>query len=93
MKRIILLVLIFCLAAGYVFARRGVDPSFIPIDDEPYYSGGISGPSGREWKDPYLGMEFVWVEGGCYEMGDTFGDGNRYERPVHTVCVDGFWMG
>ena len=93
MKRIILFVLIFCLAAGYVFARRGVDPSFIPIDDEPYYSGGTSGPSGREWKDPYLGMEFVWVKGGCYEMGDTFGDGDSDERPVHTVCVDGFWMG
>jgi len=95
MKRIILLVLIFCLAAGYVFARRGVDPSFIPIDDEPYYSGGTSGPSGREWKDPYLGMEFVWVEGGCYEMGcGSWTDScDSDEKPVHTVCVDGFWMG
>ena len=84
MKRIILLILIFCLETGYVFARRGVDSSFIPIDGEP---------ETREWKDPYLGMEFVWVEGGCYEMGDTFGDGDSDEKPVHRVCVDGFWMG
>lgn len=34
-------------------------------------------------------MEFVWVKGGCYEMGDTFGDGYSDEKPVHTVCVDG----
>jgi formylglycine-generating enzyme required for sulfatase activity len=26
-------------------------------------------------------------------MGDTFGDGDSDENPVHTVCVDGFWMG
>ena len=52
-----------------------------------------SGARPKVWKDPYLGMEFVWVEGGCYEMGDTFGDGDSNEKPVHTVCVDGFWMG
>jgi formylglycine-generating enzyme required for sulfatase activity len=47
----------------------------------------------REWREPLTGMEFVWVPGGCYEMGDIFGDGNPNERPVHEVCVDGFWMG
>ncbi len=39
------------------------------------------------------GMEFVWVPGGCYEMGDIFGDGWPCEKPVHEVCVDGFWIG
>jgi len=48
---------------------------------------------GKVWKDPYLGMEFVWVSGGCYQMGDIFGDGLLDEKPVHEVCVDGFWMG
>jgi len=49
----------------------------------------------KEWKDNVIGMEFVWVKGGCYEMGcgdwtsDCWGD----EKPVHEVCVDGFWMG
>ena len=47
------------------------------------------------WKEPVTGMEFVWVPGGCYQMGcgswtdDCFSD----EKPVHEVCVDGFWMG
>ena len=38
-------------------------------------------------------MPMVFVKGGCYEMGDTFGDGNNDEKPVHTVCVDDFYMG
>lgn len=38
-------------------------------------------------------MEFVWVEGGCFQMGDSFGDGWENEKPVHQVCVDGFYMG
>lgn len=38
-------------------------------------------------------MEFVIVKRGCYEMGDTFGDGEKDERPAHTVCVDDFYIG
>lgn len=40
---------------------------------------------------PIEGM--VFVKGGCYEMGDTFGDGYGNEVPVHTVCVDDFYIG
>ena len=42
------------------------------------------------YKDPSMGMEFVNVQGGCYQMGDTFGDGFRSEKPVHEVCVNNF---
>ena len=47
------------------------------------------------WTDPVTGMVFVWVAGGCYEMGcgswtDNCDDN---EKPVHQVCVDGFWIG
>ncbi|HXW68665.1 MAG TPA: formylglycine-generating enzyme family protein [Dissulfurispiraceae bacterium] len=42
------------------------------------------------YMDPSLGMEFVNVQGGCYQMGDTFGDGFRSEKPVHEVCVNDF---
>ncbi len=45
------------------------------------------------WVDPTTKMEFVWVEGGCYKMGDDFGDGWRREKPLHDVCVDGFYIG
>ena len=45
------------------------------------------------YKDLLTGMEFVFVKGGCFAMGDTFGDGYFAERPVHEVCVDDFYMG
>jgi formylglycine-generating enzyme required for sulfatase activity len=47
----------------------------------------------RTFKDPYTGMEFVFIKGGCYEMGDTFGDGNKNEKPSHNVCIDDFYLG
>jgi formylglycine-generating enzyme required for sulfatase activity len=48
---------------------------------------------GEAWTEPYTGMEFVWVPGGVFEMGDVFGDGLEREKPMHTVELDGFWLG
>ena len=51
--------------------------------------------TGSDWKGPATGMEFVWVPEGCYEMGCGSWDGNceSDEKPVHEVCVGGFWIG
>ncbi|MCF8088247.1 MAG: SUMF1/EgtB/PvdO family nonheme iron enzyme [Desulfotignum sp.] len=43
------------------------------------------------WTEYVTGMKFVWVPKGCFQMGSN--SGGRTERPVHEVCVDGFWMG
>ncbi len=55
----------------------------------------ISRPSVGSYTDPLIGMEFVYVNGGCYEMGDTFGDGDggEAEQPVHEVSIDDFYIG
>ncbi|HIJ86944.1 MAG TPA: SUMF1/EgtB/PvdO family nonheme iron enzyme [Desulfuromonadales bacterium] len=52
------------------------------------------------YKETATGMEFVFVKGGCYHMGDMSGDGtdaggggDSNERPIHEVCVDDFYMG
>jgi formylglycine-generating enzyme required for sulfatase activity len=47
------------------------------------------------WREPITGMEFVWVPGGCYQMGcGSWTEGcDTDEYPVHEVCVDGFWIG
>jgi len=42
--------------------------------------------------EPTTGMEFVLIKGGCYEMGDTFGDGGTDEQPVHNVCIEDFYL-
>src|SRR5208283_4681764 len=41
---------------------------------------------------PTTGIKMVLVKGGCYQMGDTFVDGAADEKPVHTVCLDDFYM-
>jgi sulfatase modifying factor 1 len=43
--------------------------------------------------DPMKAVEFVLIKGGCFQMGDTFGDGQADEQPVHTVCVEDFYIG
>lgn len=35
----------------------------------------------------------VDVKGGCFEMGDDFGEGDVFEKPIHEVCVNDFKIG
>ena len=49
--------------------------------------------SGVAFTDSVTGMEFLQVQGGCFQMGDTFGDGQHDEKqvratklPLHMLC-------
>ena len=44
----------------------------------------------QAYTDSGAGVEFVLVKGGCFEMGDTFGDGGDDEKPIHEVCMGDF---
>jgi hypothetical protein len=48
-------------------------------------------PAKGIWTEPVTGMAFVWIPGGCFQMGGLLKI--RDEHPVHDVCLDGFWMG
>ncbi|MFQ5561694.1 MAG: formylglycine-generating enzyme family protein [Nitrospinota bacterium] len=37
-------------------------------------------------------FDMVPVAGGCFDMGDTFDEGWKTERPVHKVCVGDFFL-
>lgn len=43
--------------------------------------------------DPSTGMEFLFIKGGCYQMGDSVGEGDPNERPAHEVCLSDFYIG
>ncbi|MDT8442274.1 MAG: SUMF1/EgtB/PvdO family nonheme iron enzyme [Desulfuromonadales bacterium] len=43
--------------------------------------------------DPQTGMEFVLVRGGCFRMGMSTPDSRAFEKPVHEVCIDDFYLG
>jgi len=49
--------------------------------------------SQQAYTDPTTGMQFAFVKGGCFEMGDSTGDGDPNERPVHRVCLSDFYIG
>jgi len=94
--------LLICVHLPFSWAAKdkiGLDPEWRPIK-------GIGKPPGPEkppepgapcktWREPVTGMAFVWVPGGCFEMGTPASEKGRGsdEGPVHKVCVDGFWMG
>jgi len=39
-----------------------------------------------------IGFGMILVPGGCFQMGDTFGDGISWELPVHQVCLSSFYI-
>jgi hypothetical protein len=45
--------------------------------------------------DATTGIEFVWVPGGCFQMGcgNWARECRPDEDPAHEVCVDDYWMG
>lgn len=55
--------------------------------------GMAAGPPHSPYRDSVTGIELVLIQGGCFDMGDVLGDGYFAERPVHTVCVNDFFIG
>jgi len=61
----------------------------------------------EKWLEPVSGMAFIWLDGGCFQMGQSknesrelLREAHRYrydlyysdELPQHRVCVSGFWL-
>ncbi|MFO8021481.1 MAG: formylglycine-generating enzyme family protein [Perlabentimonas sp.] len=42
--------------------------------------------------DPFE-EQMVFIKGGSFRMGDTFGDGNKEEKPVHPVTLSDYYIG
>ena len=81
---------------NYTLARVAVAPPTKPSTETQVKPPSTATSSTRrEWKDPTTGMEFVWVEGGTYQMGcgSWAGDCQSSESPEHEVTVGGFWIG
>ncbi|MFH2058126.1 MAG: SUMF1/EgtB/PvdO family nonheme iron enzyme [Pseudomonadota bacterium] len=45
--------------------------------------------------EPVTRMQFIYVSKGCFKMGcdKSAQKCSKPEKPAHTVCLDGFWMG
>ncbi len=86
----------FCLVAGLVGAGVLIFSSILPAAEV------------RVWKDPVAGIEFVWLPGGSFIMGQSEQEKkllikalgrDKYEKycacecPQHKVTVSPFWIG
>ena len=71
---------LFCLAvlwslAGVVLAADNTATSTptatsqISQQQETTTADEKGGPYGKTWREPTTGMEFIWIEGGCFQMG------------------------
>ena len=78
-------------ADGFIPQKCAVQ---IRAGEEVHVDFELQSKDRREWRDPLTGMTFVWIEGGCFQMGSPADEHGRWidEGPVHQVCVDGFWM-
>ena len=68
-------------------APKQKQKSSVPVATVPAKTGAVTAV------DPATGIELVLVKGGCFQMGDTSGDGAPDERPVHEVCVADYYIG
>ncbi len=86
----------------FIFIPGNTTPDPKPEPTQPVSTGTvIPGPTPapvatttmrtRQFLDlPFASM--AYVEGGTFQMGDTRGEGNDNEKPVHSVTVSSFWM-
>jgi formylglycine-generating enzyme required for sulfatase activity len=49
-------------------------------------------PANESIGQPIADDDFVEIKGGCFQMGDQFGDGLPDELPVHRVCLSDFHL-
>ena len=90
MSPIISLLLLFSLSTAHAaFSAEPINST----GPAPYVS--LPAPYAREslLRDPTTGMAFVHVPGGCFQMGEKFGDSTSNEKPAHEVCLYSFSIG
>ena len=56
-------------------------------------SASVQAAESTDHVEPRTGMSFVRVPGGCFQMGDVFGEGEHNETPVRETCVGDFHIG
>ena len=90
-------VIIFLSCACTRLSREEAKP--IPADDKPAAVKAVEAKAPRVYKsekgfweaDYGEGLIMVYIPAGEFPMGTN--DGNDYDKPVHNVFLDGYWLG
>jgi len=104
-RRLSILVVVLSLSS-FVFVRESLPAQpEAPLKDAPAAAAetGKKAPVERVEAPRRPGMnlpkkedlppfKMIYVEGGCFEMGDATGEGDEDERPAHEVCVSSYYI-
>ncbi len=72
--------IIYLKRTGYCYTRKDL---YINYNETSGYSLSISA---------LTPVQMIYVQGGTFMMGDTFGDGNFPEKPAHNVTLSDFFI-
>jgi formylglycine-generating enzyme required for sulfatase activity len=78
---------------GKCYVRHGIYLSVYFHTDQLAFDLKDEWSIKKNWVEPYTQMEFTYVPGGSFQMGDLFGDGYNNEKPLHKVTLDPFFIG
>jgi len=78
--------LIIILALSFLFVYSSKSLAGHPTSTSIFINASVP-------DDPSKGLEFTFIKGGCYQMGDLWKEGSEDELPVHIICVDSFNIG
>jgi formylglycine-generating enzyme required for sulfatase activity len=71
------------------------DPGIMDCETTYYWkivaSDGENETAGSVWS--FMTWDLIFVQGGTYEMGDHFNEGNNDELPAHEVMLNNFYIG
>ena len=91
-KIIFNMIIVFAFVGGYIHITNAqqIIGSKTSLSDDKSKEENVFKSEVKELKENVAGIQFVSISGGCFKMGDTFGDGEKDELPVHKVCVSDF---
>jgi formylglycine-generating enzyme required for sulfatase activity len=66
-----------------------------PLTGSSVAKGPVKAGRPGNFTETINGVSFtmIYVEGGEFRMGDTFGEGREDQLPVHQVTLDGYYLG
>jgi len=85
---VLMVLLINCFFDSRLYAGMWIEGDFVEVWTKAQF------PDSTHYREPITGLDFVFIKGGCFEMGSSFLnlESDADERPSHQICVSDFYL-